>query len=157
MLKQCNRLPVLVEQCAFVQADWAKATFPGNVLCASAKPVCFYGLETLELFTKIHRDSKCMNILGETHCGEWKVEWRRKVIDPRKKLCIDKYVMGSLVRSFVIDLTTTGLCINVRFVQPVCSCPVQGNKVTMARCVWANWRRVVWSRWGLGREDDGLR
>ena len=40
-------------------------------------------------------------------------------------------------RSFVCDLVTTVLYINVQFVQPVCCCFVQGKKVTIALCVAA--------------------
>ena len=43
----------------------------------------------------------------------------------------------ALVRSFVCDLMTTVLYINVQFVQPVCCCLVQGKKVAIALCVGA--------------------
>ena len=42
-----------------------------------------------------------------------------------------------IVRSFVCDLMTTVLYINVQFEQPVCCCLVQCKKVTIALCVGA--------------------
>ena len=48
------------------------------------------------------------------------------------------HILRSFVCSFVCDLMTTVVYINVQFVQPVCCCLVQGKKVTIALCVRQN-------------------